>query len=296
MGFWILLLPSVALGDFEVWKNKDGKPADLELVDVTGNEGDKTAEFRTRGGKKVVLKSSDLDASAQERLAAWKPVAIRFHHFDEGKNDPFQAESGGLSLSYTFAVSGTHLVGVKPGSVALESFKLADGQDLTRSVSCRMNTGAGNTSGSADQVFTFDWGGAGGGAEKAEIRGRATVVTATKEAVGSAELAIGFPKGDDSVESQKVEIGPYKVWLSRLDPFGDGKVGTTLSVVDSRNPGPRKGDGASFDPTKPTKPDPSGAMNKGLYEIVSAELMGSNKATVRINWSGLNSDIVDVPV
>lgn len=290
MGFWIFLLPSVALGDFEVWKSKDGKPADLELVDVTEDKGERTAEFLTRGGKKVVLKNSDLDASGQERLAAWKPVAIRFHRIDEGK------ESGGLSLNYIFVVSGTNFVGVKPGSVVLEIFKLGDGQNLARSVSCRMNAEAVNTTGSEGRLVTFEWGGAGGGAGKAEISGRATVVTATKEVTGSVELAIGQPKGGGSVESQKAEIGPYKVWLSKLGPFTGGKFGIILHVLDSRNPGQRKGDGASpSDPTKPRKPDPSGAMNTGLYEIVSAELTGSDKVPIGINWSGLNSYIVDIP-
>ena len=288
-----MLLPSVALGDFEVWKSKDGKPADLELVDVTDDKGERAAEFLNRGGKKVVLKSSDLDASGQERLAAWKPVAIRFHRFDESKDDPSQAGSGGLSLSYLFVVSGTNFVGVKPGSVVLETFKLGDGKDLARSVSCRMNTEAMNTTGSEGRLLTFEWGGAGSGAGKAEISGRATVLTATKEVTGSVELAIGLPKGGGSVESQKAEIGPYKVWLSRQGPFTGGKFATILHVQDSRNPGQRKGSGA--DPTKPRKPDPSGTMNTGLYEIVSAELTGSDKVPIGINWIGLNSYLVEIP-
>ena len=70
-GFAFLFSGTIARGEFEMWKNKDGKTAELELTGV--NEG--TLAFRTKAGKEVKLKLEDLAAEDQARAKAWKPVS-----------------------------------------------------------------------------------------------------------------------------------------------------------------------------------------------------------------------------
>jgi nucleoredoxin len=70
-----LLMTGVSLAGFEKWTNKDGKVAELDLVKVTEAGGVKTGEFKTRAGKTVTLKATDLADGEAARLDAWKPAA-----------------------------------------------------------------------------------------------------------------------------------------------------------------------------------------------------------------------------
>ncbi len=69
-----LMLAGAATAAFEKWTNKDGKTADLELVNVTESGGEKTGEFKMRNGKSVTLKASDLAETDAKRLDEWKPA------------------------------------------------------------------------------------------------------------------------------------------------------------------------------------------------------------------------------
>lgn len=68
-----LVLPLSAA--FESWTNKEGNTAQLELLEVTGDEGAKAGVFKMRNGRKVTIKAADLDEAGAKRLAEWKPAA-----------------------------------------------------------------------------------------------------------------------------------------------------------------------------------------------------------------------------
>lgn len=67
-----LVLPLSAA--FENWTNKDGKTAQLELVEVTGEDDAKAGVFKMRNGRNVTIKASDLAEADAKRLAEWKPA------------------------------------------------------------------------------------------------------------------------------------------------------------------------------------------------------------------------------
>lgn len=81
-----LVLPVSA--EFENWTNKDGKTAELELLEVTGEDDAKAGVFKMRNGRKVTIKAADLREEDAKRIAEWKPTAAA---------DP-KAVSGGPSV------------------------------------------------------------------------------------------------------------------------------------------------------------------------------------------------------
>lgn len=66
-----LVLPLSAA--FENWTNKDGKAAQLDLVEVTGEGEAKEGIFKMRNGRKVTIKAADLAETDAKRLADWQP-------------------------------------------------------------------------------------------------------------------------------------------------------------------------------------------------------------------------------
>lgn len=68
-----LVLPLSAA--FENWTNKEGKTAQLELVEVIGEADAKEGVFKMRNGRKVNIKQADLAEADAKRLADWKPAA-----------------------------------------------------------------------------------------------------------------------------------------------------------------------------------------------------------------------------
>jgi thiol-disulfide isomerase/thioredoxin len=69
-----LVLPLSAA--FEKWTNKDGKTAELELVEVTGEGEAKAGTFKMRNGREVTIKMEDLDGDSAKRLDAWEPAPV----------------------------------------------------------------------------------------------------------------------------------------------------------------------------------------------------------------------------
>jgi nucleoredoxin len=67
-----LVLPLSAA--FEKWTNKDGKTAELELMEVTGEGDRKSGTFKMRNGRQVVIKMEDLSEEDSKRLDAWVPA------------------------------------------------------------------------------------------------------------------------------------------------------------------------------------------------------------------------------
>ena len=68
-----LVLPLSAA--FENWTNKEGKTAQLELVEVIGEADAKEGVFQMRNGRKVNIKQADRAEADAKRLADWKPAA-----------------------------------------------------------------------------------------------------------------------------------------------------------------------------------------------------------------------------
>ena len=68
-----LVLPLSAA--FENWTNKEGKTAQLELVEVIGEADAKEGVFKMRNGRKANIKQADLAEADVKRLADWKPAA-----------------------------------------------------------------------------------------------------------------------------------------------------------------------------------------------------------------------------
>jgi thiol-disulfide isomerase/thioredoxin len=70
-----LLCCGVASAAIETWTNKDGKTAELELLKVLDQDGQKAGEFKTKNGKTLILKASDLAPMELKRLESFLPAA-----------------------------------------------------------------------------------------------------------------------------------------------------------------------------------------------------------------------------
>ncbi len=76
--FLTLLCTSLSLSaqsDFRKWTNKDGRSADLKLIEVTGEKGEEVGNFKMRNGRSVTIKAADLTEDDAALLAAWEPPA-----------------------------------------------------------------------------------------------------------------------------------------------------------------------------------------------------------------------------
>ena len=69
------LMSGIAIAGFETWTNKDGKAAELELIAVSEQNGEKAGEFKMRNGRTVTLKASDLSDESATKLDEWQPPA-----------------------------------------------------------------------------------------------------------------------------------------------------------------------------------------------------------------------------
>jgi nucleoredoxin len=70
------LLAVSANAEFRVWTRNDGKSAELDLIAVTGADGDKSGEFKMRNGKSVTLKASVFAEADAKLLAEWTPAPV----------------------------------------------------------------------------------------------------------------------------------------------------------------------------------------------------------------------------
>jgi nucleoredoxin len=64
-----------AIAEFRTWTRSDGKSAELELIAVADEAGEKTGEFKMRDGRKLKLKASVLSEADAKLLADWQPEA-----------------------------------------------------------------------------------------------------------------------------------------------------------------------------------------------------------------------------
>ncbi|RYD30599.1 MAG: hypothetical protein EOP87_16365 [Verrucomicrobiaceae bacterium] len=107
-GLALVLTSATARGEFEMWKNKEGKAAELEIADVEEGAGGTQVHFRTKAGKAVTLKLEDLAADDQGRVKDWKkkpPLTATFAYVKSRPNaaDPYVQFvfdlKGGIALS-----------------------------------------------------------------------------------------------------------------------------------------------------------------------------------------------------
>jgi len=67
------LFAASASAEFRTWSRSDGKTAQLELLSVTGNDGEKVGKFKMRNGRSVELKISVFSEADAKLLEDWKP-------------------------------------------------------------------------------------------------------------------------------------------------------------------------------------------------------------------------------
>lgn len=69
-------LTLTAQSEFRKWTNKDGRAAELKLVDVTGEKGEKTGNFKMLNGRSVTIKAADLAEEDAAKLESWAPPMV----------------------------------------------------------------------------------------------------------------------------------------------------------------------------------------------------------------------------
>jgi len=84
----LVLTAAIARADFETWKNKDGKAAELEIVDVNEGAAGTQVLFRTKAGKEVVFKIENLATEDQARAKTWKERRTLVATFGYATSEP----------------------------------------------------------------------------------------------------------------------------------------------------------------------------------------------------------------
>ena len=116
-----LVLPLSAA--FENWTNKEGKTAQLELVEVIGEADAKEGVFKMRNGRKANIKQADLAEADAKRLADWKPAGARvpagFRLAAGAKVEPHSMT--GWAHKIVHESSGVEMVYVPAGSFQMGS-------------------------------------------------------------------------------------------------------------------------------------------------------------------------------
>ncbi len=71
---WIgAFLVSSACAEYSTWTNSDGNTAELALVSVSEEGGEKAGQFRMKNGRTITIKASGLSAEDAKRLNEWTP-------------------------------------------------------------------------------------------------------------------------------------------------------------------------------------------------------------------------------
>lgn len=111
--FLTLLFTSLSLSaqsEFRKWTNKDGRAAELKLIEVTGAKGEETGHFKMRNGRNVTIKAADLAEDDATLLAAWEPPAMAV----EGKPSVFDKILKGNLLAVKGKSLKKHTLTSKP--------------------------------------------------------------------------------------------------------------------------------------------------------------------------------------
>jgi hypothetical protein len=87
-GLALVLTAAIARADFETWKNKDGKAAELEITGVDEGSSGAQVHFRTKAGKDVIFKIENLAAEDQARALDWKSRRTLVASFGYATNEP----------------------------------------------------------------------------------------------------------------------------------------------------------------------------------------------------------------
>ncbi|MEK7951757.1 hypothetical protein [Luteolibacter soli] len=105
----VLALGTTARCEFEMWKNKEGKAAELEITGVDDGAAGTQVRFRTKAGKEVLFKLEDLAAEDQVRAKGWKakpPISASFGYVTDWPALVSGVEAGKPVLQFTFDVKG----------------------------------------------------------------------------------------------------------------------------------------------------------------------------------------------
>lgn len=70
----LLATLSCAHAEFRTWTRDDGNTAELELISTSGDEGDKTGEFKMKSGKTISLKATIFKAEDAKLINDWQPA------------------------------------------------------------------------------------------------------------------------------------------------------------------------------------------------------------------------------
>ncbi len=68
------LTASSLFAEFVKWTSKDGRAADLELIEVKAEGEEKVGIFKTRNGRTVEIKKADLNEEGASSLDEWAPA------------------------------------------------------------------------------------------------------------------------------------------------------------------------------------------------------------------------------
>ena len=121
-GIALALAPAIARADFEMWKNKDGKAAELEITGLDEGTAGTQVRFRTKAGKEV------LSPDDQGRAKAWKahpPVSATFGYATNRPGPPVLVQSGTPGLQFVFDLKGQSAMALSPLKISNPTLRIA---------------------------------------------------------------------------------------------------------------------------------------------------------------------------
>ena len=135
-GFALILTSATARAEFEMWKNKDGKSAELELTGVEVAAGGTQVNFRTKAGKDVVFKLENLSPEDHPRVKAWHERNTLVASFGYATNQPLAIaevepalDPGKAPLVFVFDLKGE--IALPLSRLKISNGKIvADGKEL----------------------------------------------------------------------------------------------------------------------------------------------------------------------
>lgn len=231
MVYRILLLSTLfaagkAHAEFARWTSKDGKVAELELQKLEKKGDEEMVTFRTRAGKIVTMKLTDLQEADWERARAAMSGAAA----DPAPAAPTTVAGGKLELSfegaavhakqeveggapvpgkleYRFTVRGATYAGVKPETLEVGPFKIGNRIVPTNSWSIVSNGGGQGV----PLVLTSQ-----GNFDPTKLSGSkltATVTAMVGNVLKTERLNLKVPKDESKTVTGKA--GPFEVYLTR---------------------------------------------------------------------------------
>jgi hypothetical protein len=215
----------VAHAEFARWTSKDGKAAELELLKLETKDEAEMVTFKTRAGKTVTMKLTDLQEGEWQRArdamaaapatktetAAPGKVEVKL---DAAQVHAKQEVEGGApipgKLEFRFSVSGANYAGVKPETLEVPAFRLGNRIVPSRSWGI---VGYGANGGTSPVPLTLTSQGNFDAAKLSGSKLSATVTAMFGTVIKTARVELKVPK-DDSKPTVGM-AGPIEVHLTR---------------------------------------------------------------------------------